>query len=113
MADAQHWSTQRYCIHIASVSPQCSQLTNACVLGATKDKKVSPNILLRPIYSKIETLQSVSAHTDLRVFLQSRIDQTLQVLSHIYGGHGMLDMVSDLDGSHQVDPEGLLLCCFD
>ena len=60
-----------------------------------------------------EALESLSApNADLANFLQSRIDHTTRLLSHIHGDHSMPDLVSDLDGSHRMDSERTLLYCF-
>ena len=59
-----------------------------------------------------EALESLSApNADLANFLQSRIDHTTQLLSHIHGDHSMPDPVSDLDGSHRMDSERTFLYC--
>lgn len=75
-------------------------------------KKVTKRTIEAHLRQDRETLKSVSVSTDLHAFLQSKIDQTQQLISHIYGGHSMLDLVSDSSGSHRVGPEGLSLCCF-
>lgn len=60
-----------------------------------------------------DSLQSLSPpNPDLAIFLQLRINQTMELLSGILGGHGEPDLVSDFDGSRQVGTEGALLCCF-
>lgn len=55
-------------------------------------------------------LQSISsANTDLAQFVQSCIDQTIELLSLIYGGHVLLYTAPDVHGSHPETTEGVQL----
>ena len=53
-------------------------------------------------------LQSLPPHTDVAISVKSCINQMIELLSEIYGGHTLPDLVSDLEGSHPVSSEGVL-----
>jgi hypothetical protein len=54
-------------------------------------------------------LQSLPSDGDSALLVKSCIDQTTQLLSQLHRGPRWLDTVSDVEGSHPEDPEGVFL----
>ena len=90
-----------------------SQITPRHVCLCSKCHGASKSFTKRTIEAHLRQdqsfLQTLSAHGDSAAFVQSCINQTLQLLSQIHGGPSLPGTAPDADGSHPDGLEGALL----